>query len=535
MRLRKALVAVLVFLIALEGVLQVGALVMAGVVTPPAAPAGGSVLCVGDSYTFGVGATSPGTSYPAQLQKQLAAHGIADSGVVNAGFPGQHSGEVLSKLPAQLTPSTRVLCVLVGTNDSWRRPPRVDLAELARAAGPDGSFRWCWRTARLFQLITRFEAGTWQQSGGAAATPAPAGPAPADTALGFAELARWGLATGDAYVGRYEPDRTLPVARNDAFTRCMEAGDFARALVEAEQNTRQFPDSPLALQHLVTAAARSGRNDQAQAAVERLVQLGKNQPSAAATECLLEAYATTGQPERAIVLARQHIAARPLSIMAWDTLQRAAFGLGRRDDCLEAMPETIRLLGRREPWHTGFIARNVARLWFEQDPAKAVGLLVGAHFIDADAEQTRIAILVASPIIARARFDTALAAIGGPASAAKRTFGEVLDEVYASKGADLWKATLREHFAAMRDLAARRGVAMVLLSYPFEQQQVEELQRTAAQVLGVPFLSIRERFDRELKTRKHDELFVADGHCNDAGYAIMAELVAEAVAPLLAR
>jgi hypothetical protein len=42
-------------------------------------------------------------------------------------------------------------------------------------------------------------------------------------------------------------------------------------------------------------------------------------------------------------------------------------------------------------------------------------------------------------------------------------------------------------------------------------------------------------FDRQLQHRRREELFVADGHCTDAGYGIMAEQMAAAVDPLLAR
>jgi len=547
MRLRKVLAAAAVFLITLEVVLQIGALAMVTFVAPPAGagPATGtrSVLCVGDSYTFGIGATSPAGSYPGQLATALAARGLAGVGVDNAGFPGQHSADLLSKLSGQLTPSTKVLCVLVGANDCWRRPARVDLAELARTQPPDpadGRFQWCWRTARLFQLITRFEANVWKQSGDrpaptTATQAAPAGPTAEDRAFGYAALGKLGLPTGEDYVGRYEPDPTLPAAPNDEFGRRMQAGDFTPALALAEQSVRDFPDSPRALLLVATAATSSGQRDKALAAVDRLAQLCKSKPSAAATEALAEGYVTTGQPALAITTARQRIAEQPLSIVAWYSLQRAAFNLGRREDAEASMPETIRLLGRREPWRTATIARCLARFCTKDDPARAVDLFVAAHFIDGNAAGTRIEMQVASPTIARAQFEAAITALGSPERAPVRELAEVLDEAYSGKGAEAWGAVLREHLTAMHDLAKQRGVTMVILSYPFHQEPVECQQRDAAQALGAPFVRIRERFDRERKSKQRADLFVPDGHCNDGGYAIMAEMVAEVVAPLLTR
>lgn len=83
---------------------------------------------------------------------------------------------------------------------------------------------------------------------------------------------------------------------------------------------------------------------------------------------------------------------------------------------------------------------------------------------------------------------------------------------------------------------ARRGVQLVILSYPFHQALVEQRQREIAREPSRAVqLAIRERFDVELQSRAPQELFVADGHCSDAGYAIMAAMVAQAIAPLLRR
>ena len=49
------------------------------------------VLTIGDSYTYGVGASSAAErSYPAALERQLHLAGIEDVTVVNAGWPGRN-------------------------------------------------------------------------------------------------------------------------------------------------------------------------------------------------------------------------------------------------------------------------------------------------------------------------------------------------------------------------------------------------------------------------------------------------------------
>jgi tetratricopeptide (TPR) repeat protein len=280
---------------------------------------------------------------------------------------------------------------------------------------------------------------------------------------------------------------------------------------------------------------RAGRRELALAATERLAQLHRATPSGASADCLAEAYLATGQPEPAMQVARQRIAEQPQSLVGWDTLQRAAFVLGRRDDALRAMPKTLELLGRSEPGRSAVIARNYARWWLAEAPDKAVGLLLGAHLIDGDAGETRNALLVAAAALPRARFDAALAALAAPTRSALRSFGDLLDEVYRAPVDAPWVAVLRDHLLAMHGVAKARGVVMVVVGYPFALPGVEMAQRAAARAAGLPFVPTREAFARELANGKPEDLFAPDGHCNDRGYHLLAGLVAAAIAEPLGR
>lgn len=82
-----------------------------------AVPAGATVLALGDSLTFGTGAT-PETSYPSVLAR------VTGWQVVNAGVPGDTSAGALARLPDLLqehTPS--LVLVSIGGNDFLRRMP----------------------------------------------------------------------------------------------------------------------------------------------------------------------------------------------------------------------------------------------------------------------------------------------------------------------------------------------------------------------------------------------------------------------------
>ena len=102
----------------------------------PALPPGASVLALGDSLTFGLGAT-PETSYPTVLAK------LTGWEVVNAGVSGDTSAGALARLPGLLQEhSPRLVLVSIGGNDFLRRMPVADaranirkICQMATAAG----------------------------------------------------------------------------------------------------------------------------------------------------------------------------------------------------------------------------------------------------------------------------------------------------------------------------------------------------------------------------------------------------------------
>src|SRR5262245_6394619 len=96
---------ILITFILLEAVLQVAAFaIYLSFRRPPQAldTAGQrAILCVGDSYTFGLGASSAERSYPGVLQ-QLLRKDDPSWQVINAGWPGRNSLEVLAILDREL-------------------------------------------------------------------------------------------------------------------------------------------------------------------------------------------------------------------------------------------------------------------------------------------------------------------------------------------------------------------------------------------------------------------------------------------------
>lgn len=118
--------------------LSVAALVACGRKSKLAAlPAGTAVLALGDSITFGVGAT-PETSYPAVLAK------LTGWQIVNAGVSGDTSSGALARLPGLLQEhSPRLVLVSIGGNDFLRRMPaeetRDNVRRICQMAGAAGA------------------------------------------------------------------------------------------------------------------------------------------------------------------------------------------------------------------------------------------------------------------------------------------------------------------------------------------------------------------------------------------------------------
>ena len=341
--------AVATSLLALEALLQAGSWVLwvttRTEVHAAARSPGHTVLCVGDSFTYGLGATSRERAYPQTLQTLLRERsGDPAWSVVNGGWPGQDSSDVLRKLPDQLTEHhPAFVCVMVGCNDWWKKPARLDAARLA---ADHGGFRWEWRTAKLAALVAQL----------------------------------------------FRPRNGQAAVRGDGFPAGTWRFHDLRFLFGTDQTLSvswSFP--PIAVARVPWRADGT-------------------------TLCLAESL-----------------------LLRWE------------------------------------LSGSELRLTAEGVPAPLV--------------------LTAS------------------------------DE----DGADGMQAVLRDHLRAAIARCRAAGAEPILMSYPAPMSGVEEVMRPLAAQEHVVWIHHRERFDQELRTRAHDELFVADGHCADPGY----RLVAEDIVPVL--
>lgn len=96
------------------------------------------------------------------------------------------------------------------------------------------------------------------------------------------------------------------------------------------------------------------------------------------------------------------------------------------------------------------------------------------------------------------------------------------------KGVDEWEAVLRQHLEQAIERCRQNGAELVLATYPFRFKSRWMLKRLAED-RQCPFVANDEVFEAIRAARPNVVLTVADGHCNDEGYGVMAEQFARAI------
>jgi lysophospholipase L1-like esterase len=132
--LRGGLIIVVAALLSVEIALQAASLLMPDRSTPRRSGARFTILCVGDSHTYGAG-VRPAEAYPDHLERLLDEQAPGRYSVVNVGVPGMNTAQVLDRLPDQVRQyRPDMILAWVGINNSSNR---------ARArVAPGGFLAW---------------------------------------------------------------------------------------------------------------------------------------------------------------------------------------------------------------------------------------------------------------------------------------------------------------------------------------------------------------------------------------------------------
>jgi lysophospholipase L1-like esterase len=514
-------------LLLLELMLQTLAVAVSVVHRPDPVPtASGGVLCIGDSFTHGVSASDAQHSYPAQLEQVLRERHGLDLAVNNAGIPGQNSRDVIARLDAWLErchPS--IVCVLIGANDSWTQP-----APWEGTAGSEG-FVLRWRTGRLLAWLFG-EKNDWTKSGDAAV---PRGTPPPQPTEAMLELA-WTLFEKHGIERRApatprpsDPEPAAVHAAAGAAWKLLQVKDHERALALLQPVVAQYPDSGALLPPVVFATAALDQAEATRAVIESMWRIHERAPSfdhaTQLRECL-----RTGRDARAVAFATEAIARYPDLTLGWNVIADHELVTGNLEAAASAYERTLQLLPEwaenQRPW----LARSLGRTVIDREPSRGVELVVAGALMLNDMSLALIDLRVTKSDASRRALRDLLERPGLDAHV-RDQLQRVHDEVFVA-ASQQHLGVLEQHLRGMARMAAARGARMVILTYPFSDPSLENVQRrVAASCAG--FADVRVRFDRELLHRPRTDLFAGDGHCNDAGYALMAEVVAAVVAELL--
>jgi lysophospholipase L1-like esterase len=540
-RTGRLLLATIVPLAIVEGLLQAGAAVVAWKAPQEQSVHGSpcAVLCVGDSFTYGLGATKPEHAYPAQLEQLLKSEPLDGAWrVCNGGWPGRNTRNLLEELPRQIEENhPRFVAVLVGINDIWGRPEPYTISELPPPE--PRRFRFEWRLPRLLALLFRGEqrnppaASTSGSAPEPATEPAAWNPNAASDEEPPARGRNAARSGGGARRGRRQeapPDDSDPDSFSVAGREAMRRREFARALEIFDRWVAAEPDNPRSHQARVDPAAALGRADLVNEELAWLRRRREEHPDEAASEALVGALQVANRWPEMTPIVKSDLDRYPKSEALWRALATSAdrehddaTAETAIDRCLELGVDDRPALrswklrvragirGRRGDLRGA--QRDMLESWLLSQDDSKLRQMVPLHMKKADFEPTLLD-----------QYGAELGATAEQVARAKQVFLEALDP---KDEATL--STLEGHLRQLIDFCRRHGAEPVLVSYPFPNDKLEGAQKRLSQQLGVMLVDLRAPFGRLLLTHSSESLFVPDGHCTDLGYEFVAREVAAAL------
>ena len=148
--LKRIVLAVVVAVLTLEATLQLAAVLLPGLSRRGGEPSPDSrltILCVGDSHTYGAPLTEP-QSYPSQLERSLRTRFGDSVDVVNLGVPGMNSAMLANRIEGQIAHFDPDLVIAwTGANSLWNPTESETSGERASGGLYAAAFR-----SKLFRL-----------------------------------------------------------------------------------------------------------------------------------------------------------------------------------------------------------------------------------------------------------------------------------------------------------------------------------------------------------------------------------------------
>ncbi len=581
--LKRCLLTALATLLLLELVLQVGSVIMWSqnreATRRETSSGDKTVLCIGDSFTFGQGSSRRELSYPAQLEDLLQKHLSPDWRVINAGYPGRNSRDLLERISGQLESyKPQFVYIIIGVNDQWTKPEALDLSipgtDETVAAG--NSFRLELRTLRMIKWMY---GGTLDEDSAEIAEPATQARLKPAVHILPALVGTWTHSTMSLSIaedGRIEfAGLTLEcAATSDTLTVFMPSGKTLdlQWRLENEELVLHGPQWPepqrlrapsrtpyeliklaelieyegnfaTALDHYRRAIAAAGdtadpfwyastvrcltlldRRDETVEVIELLRQQYAKEGTAKWAASLCTVLSTVGNREACLGEARSALQKFPddpfiLQLFAWQSFQS-----GEMQESILAMEKAVTLSEDTNPAMRRTTRYQLARMLSKHHPRRTIEVI-------ADLYRQENAVVMLDTTIHNVKKFVDLALVEETLPRTDLTAEEQAELLQIFRSSYLPSTgvfeTVESHLEQIVHLVTASGGTAVLSSYPWYNDQMSGIHSRLVQRTQAGRLDMTPGFRAALKTAARSEFFVSDGHCNDRGYRLMAEAVFE--------
>jgi lysophospholipase L1-like esterase len=509
-RLAAVFFGILIALLLLEGTLQVLAYVTLRRARAEQRPSseraqafsGRRVLCVGDSYTYGIGAKNREASYPARLEEHLRDAGGDGWIVVNEGWPSRNSQELNDLLPSLLQEyDPDWVVVLIGINDRWSDARAAD--SQVSPAHPH-AWTWKWRTKRLFEIAwanLRAKPDAHEPSEG---IPPAQDPAASDSIVqSVADSAREVASSPpEEAADLVSPTDAAPhPAGSDTLSalraRLQKALASDTSKVATPEQRKEVYDVAQEAQRLGSeeltidvVEAYSRLRMHTFAVKEGLAAKERYGESARLARALVHSLQRTQRNEESLQFAERAVELDSSNVESWRVLAAARFQVPDPHAGLRALLEYRKRGGEDAVLARQIRARNLASTISTEELEQAIR---DAGLTAEDAAQVR------------------------------KLFGAVTG-VIQSEG------ELLSHLSEIAAHIRTHGARTLFMNYPTPGALAPAAQnQSIAEIAGregIPFLDLRALLEKETTGQPREEFFISDGHCTARGYDIVAKAVA---------
>jgi|GEM_PF-2763236 len=506
------------------------------------------VICAGDSYTFGMGASDGEHSYPGQLEVLLREETGRPWLVKTAAFPGYDTAQALVAMAGCLREGRADLVVFcAGINDYHNHPEALTLESLLgrdNIAEQPSRFRLEYRTLKLVRLLRHRGAFRDAEIGGGGESELPEDFLIADEKAQLSKAWVWfwtkKLDLAEAAFDQFGPER-IWVKRAAAIALAGERGQsdehnrLLNSLWEdvAGEGIEAVPAEDMGAVLMVFRRTADLRGHQL---VERIQPLFPENHEVQYESMLMHLFrsdleAAKAASDRTVVIDPEP---GPDSYK-WAMRARIYAELNNPQEA--ARSAVMAYLADHNPdTPQGILFAS------DQTVTKSLWAETVAGFPDLKASE--LADLQAAEVAAAPDRDpSAVRSAASPAiepeaatepDIVARSVSSVPDysKSYAeatSPGGPV-EQVLGKHYRLAVNCAARAGAKTLLASYPVYKPEVIAEMRMAAESCGVPFTNCLDSINNAMRNGvPWDDLFIGDGHCNDRGYRVMAEHIFQAM------